>query len=101
MALTGYLTYSSLRTRTEAKFYGASWCSHCQDQKRLFGNAASRLPFIECKPGGPSGPMTRTCVDNRIEHFPTWIINGQRLEGVVTLSELANRSGFEDQASTH
>lgn len=88
-------------TRSGAKFYGASWCGHCQDQKTLFGTAASRLPFIECKPAGPSGSMTRLCLENRIERFPTWVIKGQRFGGVLTLPDLASKSGFQVPAATH
>jgi hypothetical protein len=29
-------------------FYGAFWCPHCQEQKRLFGKSASKLPYTEC-----------------------------------------------------
>ena len=41
-----------------ALFYGASWCSHCQEQKRLFGASAVRLPYIECSPGGQGAPQS-------------------------------------------
>ena len=49
-ALAEYLTEEG------ALFYGASWCPHCQEQKRLFGASASRLPYIECSPAGPQHP---------------------------------------------
>jgi uncharacterized membrane protein len=78
-----------------AKFYGASWCEHCQTQKKYFGKAARRLPYIECKPGGPSAPMTKPCIDNYISTFPTWVINERRIEGVLTVSDLAELSGFK------
>jgi uncharacterized membrane protein len=78
-----------------AKFYGASWCEHCQQQKKYFGKAAGRLPYVECKPGGPGAPMTKPCLDNYISTFPTWVVNDQRVEGVLTVSELAELSGFK------
>src|SRR5262249_35158147 len=37
---------------TGAKMYGAYWCPHCMEQKSYFGTSASRLPYIECSPGG-------------------------------------------------
>jgi thiol-disulfide isomerase/thioredoxin len=82
-------------TAIGAKFYGASWCEHCQAQKKLFGDFADLLPYIECKPGGPSAPMTRPCLDNYISTFPTWVINDQRREGVLTPTDLADLSGFK------
>jgi uncharacterized membrane protein len=78
-----------------AKFYGASWCEHCQQQKRFFGKAASRLPYIECKPGGPSAPLTTQCRDAYIASFPTWVVKDRRVEGVLSLAELAELSGFK------
>ena len=44
-----------------ALFYGASWCPHCQEQKRLFGASASRLPYIECSPAGRNTPQAPSC----------------------------------------
>ena len=38
---------------TGAKMYGAFWCSHCLDQKLLFGSeAVKEMPYIECFPDG-------------------------------------------------
>jgi uncharacterized membrane protein len=89
-------------TAIGAKFYGASWCDHCQRQKKYFGHSATLLPFVECKPGGSSSPITIPCRDNAIVNFPTWIINDKRIEGVLTLSELADLSGFKPvQAGTN
>jgi hypothetical protein len=79
-----------------ARFYGASWCEHCQQQKRYFGDAADDLPYVECSPGGQRAPMSRQCRDNLISTYPTWIIHNQRLEGVLTLSHLAELSGFRN-----
>jgi uncharacterized membrane protein len=81
--------------KTGAKFYGASWCPHCQDQKKLFGASAGRLPYVECSPGGRQGPLARACQTARIETYPTWIIKGLRHEGVLTLKQLSDYSGFQ------
>ncbi|TMA11957.1 MAG: vitamin K epoxide reductase family protein [Deltaproteobacteria bacterium] len=81
--------------RTEAKFYGAYWCPHCLEQKRIFGSSASRLPYIECSPLGPNTRQASVCEASRIETYPTWIINGQRYVGVQSPEELARYSGFK------
>jgi len=86
-------------TSIGAKFYGASWCEHCQQQKKYFGKAADHLPYVECKPGGANAPMTRPCLDNYISTFPTWIIKDRRIEGVLSLADLSDLSGFKPPAT--
>jgi uncharacterized membrane protein len=82
-----------------ALFYGASWCPHCQEQKRLFGTSASRLPYIECSLGGPNAPQSAACRSAGIQSYPTWIINGRPYVGqVMTLAQLADASGFPGAA---
>ncbi|HEX2229996.1 MAG TPA: vitamin K epoxide reductase family protein [Candidatus Binatia bacterium] len=81
--------------KIDAKFYGASWCPHCKQQKEMFGGSADRVPYIECSPGGPRGPVAQACKDARIESYPTWIINGQRYDGTQTLQALAQFSDYK------
>jgi uncharacterized membrane protein len=81
--------------KTDAKFYGASWCPHCQEQKESFGASASRVPYIECSPGGPKAPSAPTCTEAGIKSYPTWIINGQRYVGTQTLENLAQYSQYK------
>ncbi|HEY3305805.1 MAG TPA: vitamin K epoxide reductase family protein [Candidatus Binatia bacterium] len=81
--------------KTDAKFYGASWCPHCQEQKKMFGAAADRLPYVECSPRGPRTPPAAICKNMNIQGYPTWIINGRRFQGLLTPEELAKHSGFQ------
>jgi uncharacterized membrane protein/glutaredoxin len=81
-------------------FYGASWCPHCQEQKRLFGASASRLPYIECSPAGPNTPQAPSCNRAGVQSYPTWIINGRAIVGqVLTLAQLADATGFPGAAN--
>ncbi|KAL0798489.1 hypothetical protein Bca101_053664 [Brassica carinata] len=86
-----------------AKMYGAFWCSHCLEQKEMFGREAAKLlNYVECFPEGykKGVQIFKACSDARIEGFPTWMINGQVLSGEVELAELAEMSGFTlDQAN--
>jgi uncharacterized membrane protein len=83
-----------------AVFYGASWCPHCQEQKRLFGASANRLPYIECSPGGPNAPQSATCRRAGVQSYPTWLIKGRAVVGqVLSLAELADASAFPKAAS--
>ncbi|NIO10817.1 MAG: Vitamin K epoxide reductase [Deltaproteobacteria bacterium] len=77
-----------------AKFYGAYWCPHCEDQKAMFGASAHRLPYIECSPGGRRAPQSAICRAMNIRSYPTWIINGRRYTGRLTLKDLAQHSGY-------
>lgn len=52
------------------KFYGAFWCPHCQSEKKLFGNSAKLIPYIECSNADQS--QKQTCIDEKIEGYPTW-----------------------------
>jgi uncharacterized membrane protein len=81
-------------------FYGASWCPHCQEQKRLFGASASRLPYVECNLAGPNAPQASACSLAGVRTYPTWVINGRPIVGqVMTLAQLADATGFPGAAS--
>ncbi|KAJ4963923.1 hypothetical protein NE237_023862 [Protea cynaroides] len=80
-----------------AKMYGAFWCSHCFEQKEMFGREAAKLlDYVECFPDGykRGTKIMKACADAGIEGFPTWVINGQVLSGEREFSELAEASGF-------
>jgi uncharacterized membrane protein len=77
------------------RFYGAYWCPACQEQKALFEASAHRLPYVECTPEGRRGVRNLACVKNDIKDYPTWIIDGRRHNGVVSVNRLARMSGFE------
>ncbi len=81
-------------TDSGARFYGAYWCPACQQQKDLFEASDDRLPYVECTPHGRGGVRNFACVENDIQDFPTWIIDGRRYTGVVSVGQLAALSGF-------
>ncbi|MFQ5904700.1 MAG: glutaredoxin family protein, partial [Candidatus Binatia bacterium] len=83
--------------KIDAKFYGAFWCPHCKDQKELFGASVHRLPYVECSPRGRRGPQATICNVMGIRSYPTWIINGRRIVGFLTLRQLAQYSGFKGE----
>ncbi len=79
-----------------AVFYGAFWCSHCKAQKEMFGAAAAQLPYVECDARG-TNPQTAACQAAGVRAYPTWVINGRKIEGEVSPTDLARLSGFEGQ----
>lgn len=84
-------------TKSEANFYGASWCPACDQQKQLFGSSEKRIPYVECSPGGRRAPSAPICNEKNITNYPTWIINGERHTGVQPLATLAQLSNFQYQ----
>ncbi len=75
-----------------AKMYGAYWCTHCQNQKRLFGGSAAKIKYIECSlPGGQA--QNQECNDAGIKSYPTWeFSDGNRVEGEMSLEALAEKT---------
>lgn len=84
-----------------ATFYGAFWCPHCQNQKRLFGNSARLLPYVECSTPDQNGQL-QICIDKKITGYPTWeFADGTRLSGEVTLQDLAEKTGCSLQSGVN
>jgi len=82
-----------------ATFYGAFWCPHCQNQKKLFGNAEKKLPYTECSTTNGQGQLP-VCQEAGIESYPTWTFaDGSRMTGEISLSELSKKTGCELPAS--
>lgn len=92
----------------DAKMFGAFWCPHCADQKKLFGiQALSEMPYVECAPEGPS-PQLELCqteltkaseklrpIIGRDAGFPTWKIGDQYYSGQQSLQDLAQYSNYQ------
>lgn len=76
-----------------ARFYGAYWCPHCTEQKRMFGDAARYLPYVECDARAPDG-RPEECRKAGVRAYPTWVIGGRKYEGTIPLEELARLSGY-------
>ncbi|MAR05931.1 MAG: thioredoxin [Cyanobium sp. NAT70] len=82
-------------TNSGAVIYTAYWCSHCTDQKKMFGKEASqKLKIVECAPDGRNSE-TSLCQRKGIEGFPSWEINGKLDSGVKPLDRLAELSGYK------
>jgi hypothetical protein len=82
-------------TQRGVKMYGAWWCTHCQEQKELFGASFEYAPYVECGIKGDLHGTAQVCKDQDIKHYPTWQFPpmGERVERVFPLQELADRTG--------
>ncbi|MFA7253584.1 MAG: hypothetical protein WC107_03440 [Patescibacteria group bacterium] len=77
--------------------YGAYWCSHCNSQKKMFGDAAKYLDYVECDPKGQNANPDE-CTAQGIDGYPTWVYKGQKYSGERKMSELAEIVGFTDRS---
>lgn len=69
--------------------YGAYWCPHCQNQKKLLGDS-QYIPYVECT------VEIKKCQDLGVNSYPTWIdANGQRYDGEQSLQKLSQISACE------
>jgi len=88
-----YDTFASCLSDQGAKFYGAFWCPHCQEQKARFGKSEKLLPYVECSEPSGKGQL-QVCTDARVESYPTWeFADGSRLSGTQSLEALAEKTG--------
>ncbi len=89
----GALALAQCLADSDATFYGAFWCPHCNSQKELFGSAEKVLPYTECSTPD-SKAQTQVCIDAGIKSYPTWQFkDGTQVTGVQTFAELAQKSG--------
>ncbi len=86
-------TLAKCLTEKGAKFYGASWCTHCANQKEMFGDALQYVTYVECADANNAQIQTPECTTAGINGYPTWIINGTKYPGEQTLDKLAQLSG--------
>lgn len=94
-SLASLTDFAKCLTEKGAKFYGASWCGHCVNQKTLFGEAFQYVNYIECWDSANNTLIT-ACQDAQIEAFPTWDFSGgNRQLGELTLENLSELSGCE------
>lgn len=82
-------------SETKVLYYGSWRCPACQYQGRLFGDAAERLPYVECGKPKELPIQAASCKTAEIRAYPTWILpSGERREGVQSLEQLQIWSGM-------
>jgi len=82
------------------RFFGADWCPVCTEQKKLFDDGAQFLPFLEMT--NPDRTRNATAIAEGITQYPTWEFgSGNRVTGLLTLQEIATRSGVAIPTGTN
>ncbi len=80
--------FATCLTENGAEMYGAYWCGHCQDQKKMFGSSFAKINYIECTID------EQKCDDEGIEGYPTWkFADGTALGGSQSFTTLALKTG--------
>jgi hypothetical protein len=79
------------------KMYSAWWCTHCQEQKRMFGSSFKIIveggAHVECSPGGTQ-TFSDFCRNAGITSTPTWVFpDGSMQPGRLPIETIAEKSG--------
>ncbi len=87
-ASSSYDGFAQCATENGAKMYGAYWCSHCQDQKKMFGASMKYIDYIECT------QEQEECDRANVKGYPTWrFADGSIHEGEISFEKLAEKTG--------
>lgn len=73
--------------------YGSYQSQETIAQKKLFGDAASYLNYVECDASGESANPDE-CAGVNVDVYPSWFYKGKLYTGVQSLAELANMINF-------
>ena len=76
-------------TEQGAVMYGTDWCPFCQEQMTMFGNSFRFIEYVDCD------RSRGVCNSMGVQSYPTWIINGERYTGVLSIGRLTELSNFE------
>lgn len=81
--------FAKCLTEKWAMIYTSETCSHCQNQKKTFGDSWQYIKDIDCL------KTPQVCSDAWIKWVPNWLINGENLMWEQSLETLAAKTGCE------
>lgn len=88
-------TFAKCITEKGAVMYGAFWCPHCADVKKMFGESFRYVTYVECDPRGEN-EQSLLCIEKDIQNYATFEFNDNpetRLVGEPSFEELAAATG--------
>ena len=87
-------------TKSGAVMYGAHWCEHCRQQKESLRRSRKTAPLHRVQHRRTGLAANRpNAATGRSRSYPTWFINGQRYEELLTPARLAQMTGFQPPAT--
>lgn len=81
--------FANCLTENGVIMYGTEWCSHCKNQKELFGSSFQYVNYIDCDKN------KNECIAAGVKGYPTWKINGENYPGEQSFERLSNLSGCD------
>ncbi len=88
-----YDAFAQCLASKQAKMYGLSWCPHCVDQKKMFGESFHYVSYVECGIA-ETHEETAACKIQGIKLFPSWQFGSEPpKEGVLSLEALSDKTG--------
>lgn len=70
--------------------YGTERCPHCQAQKKMFGDAFSKINYVDCD------KQESVCTLAGVTGYPTWkFADGTKLAGKQSLEVLSSAAGCD------
>ena len=82
-------SFAQCLTEKNVKMFGTEWCSHCKNQKAMFGTSFQYVDYIDCDKN------KEVCNAAEITGYPTWEVEGKLYPGEQQLNNLASLSGCE------
>lgn len=99
--------FAKYLTEKGVVMYGAYWCSHCQNQKKVFGDAFQYITYVECT------QEPKRCLAAGVKGYPTWTIpknatpsaekpeaEVMKIEGEITLDNLIQATEYDPHLLT-
>ena len=88
-----YVGFAECITQKGARMYGAYWCPHCANQKKLFGREGfKKVAYVECDPRGANAKPD-VCNAEKVKSYPTWkFADSTVMTGEVSLEKLAEKT---------
>lgn len=80
--------FAQYLTSQNVTMYGTSWCSHCKNQKELFGKSFQYINYVDCD------RESEVCALEGITGYPTWKINGASYPGEQSFARLAQLTNY-------
>ncbi len=87
-----YDEFAKCLSQKEVAMYGAYWCGHCNNQKKMFGDSFKYINYVECTENQD------LCNEKGVEGYPTWIVNGQKYPGGMSFQKLSELTGCDVNA---
>jgi hypothetical protein len=82
-----YDQFAQCLTEKDAVMYGTEWCSHCKNQKAIFGDSFQYVNYVDCD------KSSNECVNAGVQGYPTWSIDGNNYPGEQSLNKLSSLTG--------